>query len=183
MTEVFASIREYYREHHPSIEMSLRPGADEETILALENGIGFELPVEFKELYRLADGQEEVNHPFFPDGYDFMPIEFILSTWKMHNQINDESDPPTRLPVGPVRDDWWQSEWIPFASMISGDFLCIDLAPGPGGSTGQVIEFIHDSPSRDRLSVNLTDFLGDLDEGLRNGSYRMDPKIGIIVSR
>lgn len=66
-----------------------------------------------------------------------------------------------------VRDDWWNPAWIPLTNSGAGDHHCLDLAPGPEGTPGQIIEMWHDLGDRtlvaDSFRAWLTEFVDDLE--------------------
>ena len=182
--QVFKSLLQLHEENFPAIAQSLNPPATEKEIERLEKLIGEQLPNEFHELYRLANGQQAVNQPFFHNGYEFMSISDIEANWKMMKELYDSQSGfrEEGQAQGPIRDLWWHPKWIPFAFMISGDHYCIDLTPSKHGKSGQIIEFIHDDTYRNHLGFSLTDFLGEYDSGLRSQKYYMHPEWKIIVS-
>lgn len=45
----------------------------------------------------------------------------------------------------PDRGWWWHPAWIPLLRSDSGVRLCLDLAPGPAGQSGQIIKLDFDS--------------------------------------
>lgn len=180
----FESLHAYYKINHPQIVSTLRKPAKNEDLAILESVIGQEVPLDFKRLYKLANGQEGTNNPFFQNGYEFMSIAEIIDTWKMMKGLYD-GEPDFRIvedDSGIILDTWWQPGWIPFGYMTSGDHFCVDLSPGKGGVKGQIIEFIHDDSERYHLGRSLTDFIGELDAGLKSGKYFMHSEYEIISS-
>jgi len=84
-------------------------------------------------------------------GYRWLSIEGVLGEWRVEQELLDAGD-FDELNMGevgtPVRMDWWNPRWIPFARSLSGDLLCADLAPGRSGRLGQVISVYHDDDTR-----------------------------------
>ncbi|WP_196161784.1 SMI1/KNR4 family protein [Reinekea sp. G2M2-21] len=183
IADTFGSIVSYYSEHYPEISASLNGPATETEISDLEALIGKELPSDFKALYRLANGQQDKNQPFFQNGYDFMPISAIRVNYEMMLDLYNSNSQFREVygNSGAITDVWWKPDWIPFGYMISGDHYCIDMSPGPTGTEGQVIEFIHDDSIRYHKGLSINDFLGDLDIGLRSGKYFKHPEYEIIT--
>lgn len=68
-----------------------------------------------------------------------------------------------------VRRDWWHARWIPLTHIDTGDNHCLDLAPGPRGKLGQLIEIWNDARLRlvvaDSFTEWLTQFADDLEDG------------------
>ncbi len=184
LDQTFADLLAFLKEHHPDLAADLNPPATDAQLDALEALTGQRLPDDFRQLYKLANGQKTAEIAFFPNGYDFISLERVSQTWSMLKEINDEegswAGPASQ---GAVKDRWWHPSWIPFAYMISGDHYCMDLDPAPGGQVGQVIEFIHDDTWRAHLGRSINDYLGEFEKGLRDGTYVLHPEWGTFVHR
>lgn len=111
----------------------------------VEAAIGASLPAEVHELY--ASGRE------IDDAQLYSPADILL-TWSLYARMADEDPRDWYQPVlydgprGAVRTVSFHPLWVPFASNDWGDNLCIDLAPGPNGQVGQVIQLAGESPLR-----------------------------------
>ncbi|MFI7124898.1 SMI1/KNR4 family protein [Nonomuraea sp. NPDC050153] len=65
--------------------------------------------------------------------------------------------------------------WIPFATSAGGDFLAVDLAPGPGGRPGQVIRLgTHHDDGPVYVADSVTALLRRHVAALRAGAYRIE---------
>lgn len=179
----FESIVSFCQLNYPRIAYSLRPPASDAEIDDLELLVGTSLPEQFRQLYKLANGQVE-DCALFPDGYELMPLDMIQSTWKMLKNMYDSQYQMRieREEDGPVRNTWWHPLWIPFAFQVSGDHYCIDMNPSREGTQGQVIEFIHDDEPRPLLGASLAEFLKHFDYGIHSGKYLMHPEWGTFVA-
>jgi cell wall assembly regulator SMI1 len=181
--EVVSALISYHEQHFPEIAQSLNKPATDEELDELERVIQAKLPEEFRALYKVANGQQSTNRPLFHRGYEFMPIAYVIDTWKMMKELYD-SEPLFREEAensqGAVRDLWWHPRWIPFGYMISGDHYCLDLYPSESGMEGQIIEFIHDDIPRRHLGWSINDFLGEYELGLREGRYFMHEEWSVI---
>ncbi|MGW6448620.1 SMI1/KNR4 family protein [Lentzea sp. NPDC055074] len=114
------------------------------TLADVEAVIGAPLPAEVHELY--ASGVE------IDEDTDLYPPDDIISTWLLYRSMV-ENDPSfwgeTLLYVGPpgaVRTVQFHPLWVPIASNHWGDNLCVDLAPGPNGRVGQIIQLAGEAP-------------------------------------
>lgn len=181
--QCFESIVNFCQFNYPKIAYSLRPPASDAELDELEELVGVELPGQFRQLYKLANGQTE-DCALFPDGYELMPISTIQSTWKMLKNMYDSHYEMSleRDEDGPVRSIWWHPRWIPFAFQVSGDHYCLDMYPSSEGHVGQVIEFIHDDEPRPILGRSVGDFLRQFEQGIRSGEYLMHPEWGTFVA-
>ena len=184
LAQTFADLAALIEERHPSLQMGLNPPATKKQLDAFEELIGHRLPDDFRQLYRLADGQKPGTAPLFPEGYDFLSLEVISQEWAAMKEIYEnkrffwESD----TPQGVVKNRSWHTAWIPFAQAITGDYYCIDLDPAPGGQIGQVIEFSHEDTVTPHLGFSLNDYLGHYEHRLRDGMYVYHDAWGAFVS-
>ncbi|KJK39760.1 hypothetical protein UK23_40605 [Lentzea aerocolonigenes] len=111
----------------------------------VEAAIGAPLPAEVHEFY--ASGAK------IDDAQVYSPDEILL-TWSFDGRMADEDPWDWEGPVlyvgppGAVRAVQLHPLWVPFACNEWGDHLCIDLAPGPNGRVGQVIQLAGESPMR-----------------------------------
>src|SRR5579871_4550797 len=111
----------------PELIASLRPPATEAQIARVEAIIGRTLPEDYKELYRLHDGQSDDNGLFFGPG--FIDLEWVERYWRSLDEFyRDETLWELDLDCISVPDGWIQERynspgWIPFASNNDGNFL------------------------------------------------------------
>ncbi|ANZ38778.1 hypothetical protein BBK82_24635 [Lentzea guizhouensis] len=122
----------------------LRPTKPEISTLAeVEAAIGASLPTEVHELYARTTTVDEVllDRP-----------DEILFNWRWH--LAELAEDPRRweqpmLYAGPpdaVRPVQFHPLWVPVGANDWGDAVCVDLAPGPGGRVGQVIQLAGEGP-------------------------------------
>jgi cell wall assembly regulator SMI1 len=86
-------------------------------------------------------------------------------------------------PQGPIQPVRWSECWIPIASEGSGDYLCIDMCPVPGGDIGQVIYVDQDVGPVKVLAKGFGEFLTAFADDLENGKFRIDGRLQMIVRR
>ncbi|GAB3406414.1 SMI1/KNR4 family protein [Flindersiella endophytica] len=128
------------------------PAADREELLG---ELGVALPRDLQALYAAADGDggRGLLH-----GYGWFGLEMLAELadpgarwwvrrgWRRYvdGSFVHEYGPP--LTIRRVED---HPAWIPFATNTFGDYLAVDLAPGPRGRPGQVILVgrSHDGPA------------------------------------
>lgn len=184
LQETFTSLKLYYERHHPEISETLNPPATDKELDDLESIIGIKLPNDFRQLYKIANGQKNGIESFLQDGYEFLSIKGIINQWEIQKGLYDSEAFFREIDnkSGVILDTWWQPEWIPFGYMMSGDLYCLDLSPGDKGSHGQIIQFIHDDSIRYHLGESIVDYLGELESGLQSGKYSMHKEYGVITS-
>ncbi|MFI7060313.1 SMI1/KNR4 family protein [Kribbella sp. NPDC050124] len=102
-----------------------------------------DLPPDLVALYSVIDGDGGAgifdNHVWF--GLESVAEPFLERWWSARDWATEVSNPPQLdcVPALAVRRarDW--PAWIPFAGDTFGNFLAVDLDPGPHGSPGQVV--------------------------------------------
>src|ERR1051325_4380886 len=60
-----------------------------------------------------------------------------------------------------IKDDWWNSFWIPFTHDGAGNHICIDLDPTPNGKYGQIIRMWPDSPDRELYASSFSEYISN----------------------
>ncbi|MFB4313504.1 SMI1/KNR4 family protein [Actinomadura sp. 21ATH] len=157
---------------------ALPPPATAEALDDVEEGLGFALPADLRALYLLADGDDTLTTPVF-DRHPWIPT----------GELGDEDDEwvdisldwehePQRCPVldtvpaGAVRRSVLRPGWIRFAHDTGGNWLAVDMDPGPAGRPGQVIAIGTDYTEAPRhIADSVTTYLRRLVEALERGSY------------
>lgn len=173
-------LAELYDELYAEImgeRLGLRPPATENEIASAEAALGVMFPPDLRALYRMADG-EDGNYGLF-GGPTFLPLASVVERWQEnstpednHNHVTIEADPP-----GTIRAVSRHPRWIPFADHNDGNMFAVDLAPGPRGTAGQVIEYgsDHDDEPVSHVAGSVTDLLAELVAMLRAGDVDTVP--------
>jgi cell wall assembly regulator SMI1 len=163
----------------PALLADLNKGTSAKDIAALEKAVGKPLPDSFKSFYMVHDGQKGAcfTGPFF--GLNFLPLKEVLRTWKERQEIFEEVDEElneaiSSYPPGKIKEVASDPGWVPFSDDSGGNFLGIDLAPGPKGTLGQVISFGRDEDKMFVLGDSMESFFGWLIGQLKAGNYRID---------
>lgn len=171
VAERWQQIRAWLAEHHPSALQHFRPGATGEQIAVAEAALGVMLPSDYKEFLQLADGQEEFS-PWVGLGSLF-PIADVVEA---KQNIVGEETPVDAGSVDPgVRAVDYSEQWIPISRSARGrDYLCIDLGPAPGGTIGQIVEYIVDSNARRVVAKSFADLLALYFEHAQTGEIDFD---------
>jgi cell wall assembly regulator SMI1 len=136
--------------HAPELAASLRPGADEATLIALEEIIGQKLPEDIRFAYLRHDGCNyiDLNALGIFNSSRWLPVKESLTEWEtMCESIEgfttadicsfDESDPLWHaVAIRPFIQP--PKQWIPIGQG-SGKTVYFDLLPGVTGVVNQVI--------------------------------------------
>ena len=170
------------------LSFELNTGASEADFAELERVLGYALPEEFKELYRVADGEPDIDGVFASDMW--LPIERIIdeyTTWKdLYDEGSFQEDDGTDIGCEPedigIKPDFWcNPKWIPFTSDAGGNNKMIDLDPAPSGTVGQIIQMWHDDEAREKKANSLREFLQNYVRDLEAGLYVLDADYGVIL--
>lgn len=63
------------------------------------------------------------------------------------------------VPVGTIQLDYANLGWVPMTKAASASHLAVDLAPGPAGSAGQIMNFGRDECEKCVLASSWGEFL------------------------
>ncbi|MEV7547840.1 SMI1/KNR4 family protein [Streptomyces sp. NPDC089915] len=149
-------------------------GATEEEIAATEARLGVTLSDELKVLYRVTrarwdwedfhEDYEEADRVNTAVGCELSSLEELYSVdaARRHSSWSyGATDAVHCPPDAAVQGLAGSPGWIVFGSN-GGDELAVDLTPGPGGHTGQVILVSHETNlGADLIADSLTDFVLD----------------------
>jgi len=176
----WARIEAWLAEHARFVLDSLNPGASPADIKVAAAALGVEgLPDDFVRSWLIHDGQDWRTCPPLVAGwlgsYSLLPLKKVVGRWETLTGLLSSGtfDEVRGKPRGPVRADWWNQRWVPIAANASGDLVCLDLDPPPGGAAGQVIEYLHDDRDRTVLAASLGAWLGEFATDLEVGRYNV----------
>ncbi len=140
----------------------------------LERAVGKPLPAEYRQIYSRYNGQSG-GTPLFSH-LEFTDLETNLSAVgpalaEEPLFFDDEhlSDPP-----GAIDESYTLRHSVPFATDGCGNYIGVDLDPGPTGTYGQVITFGRDELTRRVIASSLVDFLSWMVAKLEDGSCTLD---------
>jgi cell wall assembly regulator SMI1 len=136
----------------PLIADSLHPPADDAALADAETQLGRALPEELRCLLKINNGGREVI-----GGFDLLSTESIVPAYRFMRKFAGAADLPEHL-RGLLNAEG-SAGWIPFAHSTAGDYLCVDLEPGPAGTVGQVFGWNHDDELDSPMAPSLTAWL------------------------
>jgi cell wall assembly regulator SMI1 len=153
---------------------SIADGADERDIRSAETLLGLAFPDDVRESYLLHNGSNETG--VFENQW-LLSVDEVVATWSLCRQGMAYGPfqglkPPQR--VGPIRDCWWSTRWIPITNDGSGDYICIDMDPADGGSVGQVIRTHHEVGPMYVMAPGFRAFLAQFADDLEAGQFWYD---------
>lgn len=119
--------------------------------------------------------------------YAGLSIDESRRTWERLTATLDrggfaghEVFPPAR---GLIRAVKWHPGWVPFAEDGGGNLFCLDLAPGAGGVSGQVIRWeVRGGPVVGAVPRTFAEYLPAYRDLLVSGRFTFDPDCGTFDS-
>ena len=169
------------------LSFELNAGASEADFAELEQTLGYALPEEFKELYRVANGETDIDGVFA--GEEWLSIERIIDEYNIWQELyqngtfqEDDGTPYGCEPEAGIKPDfWWNPKWISLTADGSGNSKMIDLDPSEQGTAGQIIQMWHDDEAREKVANSLREFLQNYVRDLEAGLYVLDDEYGVIL--
>lgn len=129
--------------------------ATPEALAEFEQQLGSPLPPSVRESFLEADGQDLETGPngglFY--GLYLLPLEEVLNEWLFWRQVETDpragANPAVLATMASIPPQWVKSQyscagWIPLISDRTGNYIGVDLDPGPNGVWGQTIIFGRD---------------------------------------
>lgn len=155
----------------------LSQSATIEEIEDLERTLEVSLPTGLRKLYQLHNGELH-GEPGLFFGMSFLPLSTVLSEWQSCATLADDramNDVPFyAIPPETIKDQYISNKWIPFAADFGGNFLAVDLDPGPNGLSGQVINFGIKENTRHVVAKSVEDLIEFISKTLQEGPYTID---------
>lgn len=171
-----------------NLDYTLNVGAAETDFARLEAVLGYALPEEFKELYRVADGESGTAGVLASE--EWLSIERIIEEYGVWKNLLDDGifadDDGTPYDCEPENtaikgDLWWNPKWIPLTADGGGNGKMIDMDPTERGTAGQIIQMWHDDAARSKEADSLRGFLTQYAQDLEDGKYVLDTEYGLVL--
>lgn len=181
--DAWARIERWFSAHHPSLDLKLRPGANDRAIAAAEKKLGVTFPDDFRASLRVHDGQEnEPDVRLWPWGQRLGSLDGLTRCWKDDRGLFDQEEMAERFEWlsddGRVRQVHPHPAHVPIAGSTYWDYsrLLLDYVPGPKGTTGQVIarddvDFVFVCPTFGELLERTARGLEDGTIAVKAGDY------------
>lgn len=167
--KIWNDIEQFFKDKAPIMLESLNAGLPVAEITAFEKHINLSLP----KSYKLS--LEKHNGDIYLYSYSYLSLEVVQEKWEMMKRLKDKGHFSNRTVqqtgTGSIQDVWWHESWIPFAEDSGGNFICIDMAPGPNGHVGQIIEVEKDDGPFETEFKSFSDWLKNYRDGLFSGSF------------
>jgi cell wall assembly regulator SMI1 len=172
MQELWTRFENWLQTNAPHLVNGLNLGASEQELTDLSILIGAELPADFLAFYRIHNGQNQDAGGLL-DGEELLSVARMQEEWAVWDGLLKKGvfDDAVATPDRGVRADWWNPRWLPLTYDGAGNHCCLDLAPAPGGGSGQVIRMWHDEDTRPLLATSFTAWLTEYITALEAGDY------------
>jgi len=160
--QIVSEIDQLLQGRFPELGKSMNAPASEVEIKAFEEKIGWSLPEDLREFYRIHNGESEEVGFFF--GLPFLSLTGAAFEWEAWASIADEGESGldtnvSSVPDQHIKENYANRNYIPISKDFGGNNLGVDLDPGPLGKRGQVINFGRDEEMRFVIAESLTEFL------------------------
>ena len=181
MNKEFERFKQWLSLNYSDGLIDLNPPATDYEIEELTKILGVELPSDFLNVLRTHNGQKGESAWLF-DSQEFLSTHRIIeefNTWK--NLLNTQLQGKSSTPDEGVKNDWWNTNWIPFTSDGCGDHYCLDLSPTNTGTKGQIITLWYESSEREIVAPNFSLWFEEYVEQLYSGELIYSEEYNSIV--
>lgn len=140
---------------NPKLFATFNPPATFAEISEANAKFGIQLPEEYTNLLRCANGQKSV--PAFFGKYLWLSLKTAANLFSaIKTRGADGAKTEADKEIKPVEQSL---KWIPFAEDKDGDTLCLDFDPTPEGTVGQVIAVNYTDATRRLMASSFDDYL------------------------
>ena len=181
MNKEFERFKQWLSLNYSDGLIDLNPPATDYEIEELTKILGVELPNDFLDVLRIHNGQKGESAWLF-DSQEFLSTHRIIeefNTWK--NLLNTQLQGKSSTPDEGVKNDWWNTNWIPFTSDGCGDHYCLDLSPTNIGTKGQIITLWYESSEREIVAPSFSLWFEEYVEQLYSGELIYSEEYNSIV--
>jgi len=136
---IFEKLINTYKSKLRDIDDFMNQGATEEAISELEKLSGHVLPESYKSLLQQYNGAKK--HLGIMGGFGLSSVQEVVSAINQAKEFEGKESLVVHALFQDqmIQVDAYLPERIPFANDGSGQYLCIDNAPGVNGQKGQII--------------------------------------------
>ncbi len=156
------------------LDIAFNSGASAAEIAAAETALGVAFPTDLRDYLARANGERWNSEDFIGD-WRLLALEFIVDEAQLMRKMVKEGafGDNTNDPTSAIKGRWWSPQWIPIVTSGNGHFFCVDLDPGPEGTPGQVILFLHDDEDRYLVAHSLGAWFARIADDLERGLYEI----------
>lgn len=168
--------------HLREVLTDLAPGCSDDALRDFEQLVERPLPDPLRAFYRGHDGQAGDAPAGLFYGMTFLSLQGAAEHWKEWQALRDRccaeetaglNEYATSVPADTIATVYSDPGWIPVAHDYGGNYLGVDLAPGPAGTVGQVINFGRDEDRKFVLAPSFDAFVERLLAELESGNFHI----------
>jgi cell wall assembly regulator SMI1 len=182
LNSFFVAYRSWLREVVPRLDGAFRGPVEGAALDRYEAAVGVELPGGLGQLWRIHDGEAgSESSGGTIGGLVFLGVEGSLAEWATWASLRAETSDADMQALrtfcesvlpGAVRSEYTAAGWLPvLKESMEANYLGLDLAPGPGGVAGQVINFGRDEDRKVVISRSMSDLLGFIASEAERGEF------------
>ncbi|WP_187776432.1 SMI1/KNR4 family protein [Antrihabitans cavernicola] len=173
----FRTILDFYERELPIQRAEYSPAAD---TAELER-----LPPQLVPLFELCNGTGSSGGFFGNDLLSVAGLEASRSEWELIIASSDDPDGDYHDVIESRSPDavsalYWKTGWVPFSVDGGGNGFALDLAPEPGGTIGQIINYGPDEDYRVVVADSLESFFDKIVALLDAGAAVVDRDAGWV---
>jgi cell wall assembly regulator SMI1 len=178
----FVGYRSWLRGFVPGLDGGLRGPAEDREFARYAEVVGAPLPGELREWWGIHDGEggsETAGGAI--GGLVMLGVESSLREWGIWSALRAETSDATMrelrafsesVPAAAVRLEYSAAGWLPvLKESMEANYLGVDLAPGPRGAVGQVVNFGRDEDRKVVIARSLTDLLSFIAAEVGRGEF------------
>ena len=150
---------------------TFEPPAGAQDFADYRAAFGEDVPAGLAQVYAVTGGGPLMDN-------DLLGVARVIQERRLWDEGIADSDGAsdgeiTSLDPDAVSARYWKRGWVPFARDGGGNGYAVDLAPEPGGVTGQVINIGPDEDFRAVVGVSVADFLARIAALISSGRVRI----------
>lgn len=176
MSDVASSwerIERWLSAHAPKFVGGLRPPASADALARAEDALGVVLPDDVRASFAIHDGEAQWS-PGVIGGYVLCSVADLVRVWRLNCDVpSSESQMRRARPARGVQKSWWDKGWIPIAQDGGAVVVCVDTNPALGGTIGQLVLYISDSPDREIVAPSFEAWIASAAAEYESGSIRV----------
>lgn len=185
MQDIWNRFEAWLDKHANQLLDDLNEGATDAAFEPLERMMGVDMPEDFKEFYKIHNGQfaESEDRLFgIEELYSIERMIEVRQKWKAKFDAGEFDDLESE-PQDGIRSEWWNPYWLPITGDITGNHYCVDFAPTRQGKIGQIIRMLHNNPKRKLVASSFREWMETYVIELEKGLFNYSSKWGGMVAR
>lgn len=174
----------WLKKNASSAAEGLEPAAKKADLAALEKALGAPLPDSVREFWELCGGQTDADGAAVAAGFAVLSPADALREWKSWDELREKQGESkleklsmncTSSPTDAIQDEYSVAGWLPlWKERLEGNYLGVDLSPGPEGHVGQVINFGRDEDEKTVLFWDFADLVDWLADEAKAGNLAVE---------